>query len=192
MSFSNLVAEALLHPERRDDCERRMTCKLSASTQMLCHCGSVLDQNTVCVLERKWDDGEASHIVACCPTCRITAETHVVKLGRKADVQGVFTWLTWDAAQVVDLSASIPQKSAVPGLSIVRQPDVIRGTDKYRVVHVHSDRFISKHSSMKSARQMLAQLDLLGDWTVSMTAIKERMSKADQDRVCSLVRYYAS
>ena len=111
MSFSNLVAEAILAPEgsaARADAERQMTCKLAASTHCMCACGSIFDQSTICVLERLWTDGRTSHVVACCPSCRVPADAKLRELlsrtmmdGSPA-VEGTFSWLTWDAQEEVD------------------------------------------------------------------------------------------
>ena len=164
MSYGNLIADAILAPadsSARDDSKRRIVCKTAASTQMTCHCGEVLDQSTVCVLERSYPEQQLADdtIVACCPSCRLVADTHVVKfMANKTRVShpgAAYTWLTWDAADVVDPSTPIPMvaRDAVPGLSVVRQTDVIRGHGKYRVVHVASDMYLSRHSSLRSARQ---------------------------------------
>tara|TARA_R110002167_G_scaffold17216_6_gene66066 strand:+ start:2253 stop:2855 length:603 start_codon:yes stop_codon:yes gene_type:complete len=199
MSYGNLVAEALLHPERSEDCQRQIACKTAASTQMVCHCGEVLDQSTVCVLERSYPEQQLADdtVVACCPACRVEADMHVVKymVGKTHLLHpgATYTWLTWDAADVVDPSTPIPMvgRNAVPGLSVVRQTDVIRGCGKYRVVHVASDRYLSRHSSLKSARQLLAQLKGLTDWTASASTLKKNLGHDMRCRVGSLLKYYS-
>jgi hypothetical protein len=201
MSFSNLVAEAILAPEgsaAREDASRRMTCKLVASTHMLCACGNILDQQTVCILERTWDDGHKSHTVQCCPSCRATADDHLRKLlSRKMPgggdvVEGTFAWLTWDAQEEVLRGGRVPEVSDVDGLEIVRQQDVVRGTGKYRIVHVASDRYLSEHTSKKAARQLLAQLKGKADWTLSMEDLKDSLSDSEEKTIGGFVKYYSS
>jgi hypothetical protein len=108
--FGNLVAEAILAPEgsaARADAERQLTCKMAASTHIMCACGAIFDQGTICILERTWTDGHKSHTVQCCPKCRAVADDHLRKLlDRKMKdgspaVEGTFSWLTWAAQEEV-------------------------------------------------------------------------------------------
>lgn len=199
--FGNLVAEAILAPAgsaARADAERQMTCKLVASTHCMCACGSIFDQQTVCILERTWADGRKSHTVQCCPSCRATADDHLRKLlSRKMPgggnvVEGTFAWLTWDAQEAVLRGGRVPEVSDVEGLEIVRQQDVVRGTGKYRIVHAASNRYLSEHASKKAARQLLAQLKGKADWTLSMQELKDSLSDERQKTIGGFVKYYSS
>jgi hypothetical protein len=199
MSFSNLIAEAILAPEgsaARADAERQMTCKLVASTHCLCACGSIFDQHTVCVLERTWDDGHKSHTVQCCPSCRATADDHLRKLlSRKMPgggdvVEGTFAWLTWDAQEEVLRGGRVPEVSHVDGLEIVRQQDVVRGTGKYHVVHVASDMYLARTSSLRASRQLLAQLQGLADWTLGKDALRSSIDEVTREKINTAVKYY--
>jgi hypothetical protein len=199
--FGDIVANALLAPEgsaARADAERQMTCKLVASTHCMCACGSIFDQSTVCILERTWDDGRKSHTVQCCPSCRATADNHLRKLlsrkmpGGGVVVEGTFAWLTWDAQEEVLRGGRVPEVSDVEGLKIVRQDDVVRGTGKYRIVHVASDRYLSEHTSKKAARQLLAQLKGKADWTLPMRELKDSLSDSEEKTIGGFVKYYSS
>jgi len=108
MSFSKMVADAMFADgDERTDIERQITCKMAASHNIMCECGNILDQSTVCVLEREWTDGRTSHVVTCCPSCRVPADAKLREiLGRKTSdgqeiVEGTFSWLTWDSADAV-------------------------------------------------------------------------------------------
>jgi len=104
--FGKLIADTIFanDPQSRDVAERRVSCKLAASLQMFCHCGKVLDQHTVCVLERVRDDGWKTTIIVACPTCRVLMDGELRKMiaaGDKAAKEGQFSWLTWDAQDAV-------------------------------------------------------------------------------------------
>jgi len=51
MDFEEIIGRAMLGMDDADTAERRYTCKLVASRQMFCPCGTVLDQSSVVVLE---------------------------------------------------------------------------------------------------------------------------------------------
>lgn len=185
MSYGNLIADAILNPETKEQSLRRLTCKACASSQCTCHCGAILDEKTVHVLERTPEDGSRTvTIIACCPDCRSAANTTVRRLVHDRRASGdTFTWLTWNSTEIVDGISTIPERSAVPGLSIVRQHDVARGPGKYRIVHDASDSYVSTHSSKRKARQCLAELDALADWTLSASALKRAATKATRERI---------
>lgn len=197
MSFSNLVAEALLHPERREDCERQMTCKLQASQRISCSCGSILDEKTVSVLEVSNPNDPLDElpqtIVCACPGCRKSADQHLLKLlhDKSVKVPGdVYTWLTWDDAQVVDATLPLPSVRNVPGLAVVRQEDTLRGIGKYHVVHVDSDMYLARTSSLKASWQLLAQLKGLADWTLEKHALRSSIDEVTRQKIDTVVKYY--
>lgn len=197
MSFSSMVAEAILAPEdssARNDVQRQMECKMAAMHTIMCHCGSILDQATVCVLRvENAQEDDADTIVTCCPACRRTADQHIVKMFRDGKLRDgdTLTWLTWDSEDVVDVEQPVKRLSAVAGLQVVKQPHVKRGPGKYRVVHVASDRYLSEHSSKKKAEELLAVLEPLADWTLSMTALKKTLSRKQSQEIAGFVKYYA-
>lgn len=190
MSYGNLVAEAILStdPAAKADALRQMTCKGLASTQMTCHCGDILDQSTVCVLERCWHDKTLPDdtIVVCCPKCRQIAEKHVRKYTSRRAGKAVYKWLTWDAEFVIDSGESLPETRELPGLEIQK-----RGKKEWRIVHLVSDQFLSRHTTRRSARQLLAQLqELKIDWNLDARTIKKMVPRAKAQEISTLVCFY--
>ena len=105
--FGNLIAEAIL--EGRDskaakEAERKIACKLAASLRVLCPCGNVLDERTVCVLERVREEGRNSTLLVACPTCKPLMDKELRRRIMEKDKlteEGSFLWLTWDAQDEV-------------------------------------------------------------------------------------------
>ena len=157
---------------------RQVTCKSAASQQVTCHCGSILDEKSVSVLESKPANSETTNtIVVCCSDCRAKCHNTVRRLvASKSEPGEQFTWLTWLTSEVVQGLETVSEVSRVPGLEIVRQNHVIRGPGKYRIVHSKSDCFLSRHSSKRKAKQCLAELQGLADWTKSATSVKKQFS----------------
>jgi hypothetical protein len=98
-SYENLVAAALLGDDKQKaDSLRQITCKLAASTRMVCDCGDILDQSTVHVLEMvRKEDGKESTLTACCKSC---AEKQGAKLQQIVRLHGAeyeVYWTTWQA-----------------------------------------------------------------------------------------------
>lgn len=188
--FGDIVANALLAPEgsqERQVAERQMECKMVAMHQMLCPCGDVLDQETVCVL--RWAD-TGKLVAACCPNCRSVAEMPLVKLYRQNKLNGELVWLTWDACEQVVLDRPAKRISAVKGLEIVLSPQVSRGKGKHQVLHVESGRLLSEHSSRAKAQEMLAAVDGLVDWTLPYKSLRDAMSLSMKRHIAGLVQIY--
>lgn len=109
--FGNLIAEAIL--EGRDskaakEAERKIACKLAASIRVLCPCGNVLDERTVCVLERVREEGSNSTVLVACPTCKPLMDKEIRRMITEKDKlteEGSFLWLSWDAQEPVAVSA---------------------------------------------------------------------------------------
>jgi hypothetical protein len=193
VTYGKLIGEALLYPEKREAIMRQVTCKSAASQQITCHCGAILDEKTVSVLESKPANSETiTTIVVCCSDCRAKCHNTVRRLvASKAEPGELFTWLTWLTSETVQGLETLPEVSTVPGLNIVRQNDVIRGPGKYRIVHSKSDCFLSQHSSKRKAKQCLAELQGLADWTKSATSVKKQFaSKASREALNVICKSY--
>lgn len=96
-SYESLIAKAILGDDKdKADSMRKTTCKLAASTAMVCQCGHILEQKTVHVLEViDVATNEEKTLAACCPDC---AKSHAVKLETIARVQkqtNRYRWQTW-------------------------------------------------------------------------------------------------
>ena len=190
-NFGDILAMAMLAPEgsqERQDAERHMECKLIAANQMLCPCGDVLDQETVCVLQ--WAD-TGKLVAAVCPNCRGVAELPLVKQYRENRLPADLVWLTWDAREQVVLDRPVKRLTQVQGLEILPAPDVTRGPGKYQVRHVASDRLLSEHSSRKKAQEMLAAVDGIVDWTLPYTALRKSMTVSMKRHLAGLVQIYS-
>lgn len=189
--YGTLVAAALLAPDgstAREDAERQMTCKLQASHRIQCACGSILDQSTISVLELS---GET--IVVCCPACRRRAEEYIPRLIADTGMHpgDTLTWITWDAAQVVDPAAKPRCVKKVPGLAVVRQPNVSRGPGKYRVVHVASDTYLAEPSTLRDSRQLLAQLKDLADWSLPKAGLLASLDAEARENIKMVVQHFS-
>jgi hypothetical protein len=95
-SYEKLIGQALLGGDREQSM-RRIACKTVASTQMVCGCGDVLDQRTVCVLETQ--DGSKT-LAACCPACKEKQAPEIAAIA--ADKNWSLVWLTWNGAETVN------------------------------------------------------------------------------------------
>ena len=83
--MEDIIADALMHgSENQEMYLDRATCNLVARTLITCHCGDVLDQHTIHVVERR-DTGR--DVAGYCPTCAPNMVTRW-----PADKYRVITW----------------------------------------------------------------------------------------------------
>tara|TARA_R110000868_G_scaffold394052_2_gene665257 strand:- start:10 stop:330 length:321 start_codon:yes stop_codon:yes gene_type:complete len=98
-SYENLVGAALLGDDKaKTDSMRQITCKLAASTRMVCDCGDILDQSSVHVLEMvRREDGKESTLTACCQSCAIKQGDKLQQIVRLHGAEYEVFWTTWRA-----------------------------------------------------------------------------------------------
>jgi hypothetical protein len=103
-SYENLVAAALLGDDKQKaDSLRQITCKLAASTRMVCDCRDILDQKTVYVLEMVHrETGKESTLAACCKSCAIKQGAKLQQIVRLHGAEYEVFWTTWKAR--IDIS----------------------------------------------------------------------------------------
>lgn len=99
-TYEKLIGDAIQDPTKQQRSMDRVECKLRASYQMFCKCGTVLDQRTIHVLYNiKLDKNDG----ACCKECSSMIEAYI----QKNKVEAPFEWITWKGRKKINLTIEV-------------------------------------------------------------------------------------
>ena len=94
-SYEKLIGDAIINPDKADLSLDRVDCKLYASTNIFCRCGTILDQKSIHVLYNITLDKIDG---ACCPACKDYIEEYI----KVNNIKSPFLWKTWKGRKTIN------------------------------------------------------------------------------------------
>jgi len=92
MTSEKIIADRILGKTDDKTADRQLTCNIAASTKMVCSCGSILDQESVEILQQEVED-KWRCVSVLCGFCKPSRESSIADAAKT--IGKPFRWLNW-------------------------------------------------------------------------------------------------